>query len=599
MSLCVCPLPPPRFSPLTFCLFCCPACLPVDYKGGNGYIISPSSSSSSSFVISHSTRPNSTVASHCKSNRPLSAAKACIPQILPSKFKPKLLPPPNEQVEKRALPTAHPKAHSCEDLQDTSMERLASSPRSRADRPPGQKGTAEFALLYRDMHVIRRPGSEGCSPLGSVRSLASLFEGEGGARGDHQSEGERPRGVPRQAVSSRVTEFEQIIQRSCSLPTLAAHSGHTPCQIASATSAESLLTSDYHKKDWLLQPELTASSKMRDAGEAEMSFKNSSGDHTKVVHCLGQQTEVHHSSGQQIIINHYSGHKVEEHHFFEQETTMEHCSRLKAEVNHSSREKAEVDCCSGHKTDVDHNSEEKTKVDLCYTHKSDAGTSSEATPNDLPRFPPTIKSNKCKGTCPASYTRFTTIRRHEKQQVATGPDLPGPQELRAAYPGNLHFMSPAPFRLRRVPPGSQAKKTTVFLGTKATAGSLTLDLQEVPMPDVRPVIPLRMSSLEVLERLSNVEGTSPTPAGNCDSLLNGSHVELSQENLDSNRNSLKLRAAPPRGGYFHHCATFSHHLSGHSSLPVSSPCSSAPSESGVLISVCVMGHLSPSLDVVL
>ncbi|XP_072565949.1 sorbin and SH3 domain-containing protein 1 isoform X10 [Paramormyrops kingsleyae] len=515
----------------------------VDYKGGNGYIISPSSSSS---VTSHSTRPNSTVASHSKCNRPLSAAKACIPQILPSKFKPKLLPPPNEQVEKKALLTAHPKAHSCEDLQDTSMERRASSPRSPADRPPGQKGTAEFALLYRNMHVIRRPGSEGCSPLGSVRSLASLFEGEGGARGDHQSEGERPKGVPRQAVSSRVTEFEQIIQRSCSLPTLAADSGHTPCQIASATSAESLLTSDYHKKDWLLQPELTASSKMRDAGEAEMSFKNFSGDHTKVVHCSGQQTEVHHSSGQQIKINHYSGHKVEEHHFFEQETTMDHCSRLKAEVNHSSREKAEVDCCSGHKTEVDHSSEEKTKVDLCCAHKSDSGTSSEATPNGLPRFPPTIKSNKCKGTCPASYTRFTTIRRHEKQQVATGPDLPGPQEPRAAYPGNLHFMSPAPFRLRRVPPGSQAKKTTVFLGTKATAGSLNLDLLEVSMPGVRPVIPLRMSSLEVLERLSNVEGTSPTPAGNCDSLLNGSHVELSQENLDSNRNSLKLRAAPPR-----------------------------------------------------
>ncbi|KPP68093.1 sorbin and SH3 domain-containing protein 1-like, partial [Scleropages formosus] len=70
----------------------------VDHKGGNGYIISPSSS-----VNSRSVLASNAVGSQCKSKKSLSAAKACIPEILPSKFKPKLLASSEEPQEKSKM----------------------------------------------------------------------------------------------------------------------------------------------------------------------------------------------------------------------------------------------------------------------------------------------------------------------------------------------------------------------------------------------------------------------------------------------------------------------------------------------------------------
>ena len=60
--------------------------------------------------------------------------------------------------------------------------------------------------------------------------------------------------------------------------------------------------------------------------------------------------------------------------------------------------------------------------------------------------------------------------------------------------------------------------------------------------ELRPLIPQRLSSLEVLERLNSMDGGSE--GGDRDSLTNG-------EGLDANGNLLQLRAARRRGGYLH------------------------------------------------
>uniref|UniRef100_A0A8D0CRB7 Uncharacterized protein n=1 Tax=Sander lucioperca TaxID=283035 RepID=A0A8D0CRB7_SANLU len=386
------------------------------------------------------------IGNQCKSMKPLSAAKACIPQILPSKFKPKLLPPSGDSQESRTRAVRHPKAHSCEDLYtgpcDTDFagaEERESGQHSdsksscgtecanglRNVSPAIRRSASEFSNLYRTMHYIQRPSSAGCSPHGSVRSLASLFE-KSNAEGDERSEADDGGNIPRDAVSSRVSEFEMIIQRSSSapsrsssLPTLHSSHSHSPdhssahLYMASAVSAESLLVADATQMDASSPP---------------------------------QHNHLHH--------NHLLHH-------------------------------------------------------------------------------PNLKSSKCKGSCPASYTRFTTILRHERQQATTQQERPPPLEKKTTLPGNLFLMGPAPFRLRKNLQSHQTRRT--LLATKVTVGT---QRPSTWSPEPRPLIPQRLSSLEVLERLSNGEGS------NTEHLSNG-------QGLDANGNLLQPLAAHRRGGYLH------------------------------------------------
>uniref|UniRef100_A0A3Q1GNV3 Uncharacterized protein n=1 Tax=Acanthochromis polyacanthus TaxID=80966 RepID=A0A3Q1GNV3_9TELE len=392
-----------------------------------------------------------TIGNQCKTKKSLSAAKACIPQILPSKFKPKLLPPSGDGQESRTRVVKHPKAHSCEDLytgpcdtdyagaeereseQHSDYKSTECADGLRNVSPAIRRSTSEFSSLYRTMHHIQRPSSAGCSPHGSVRSLASLFE-KAKAEGGERSEGGGD--IPRESVSSRVSEFEMIIQRSSSapsrsssLPTLHSshnhnHSpNHSPAHLymASAVSAESLLVADT------------------------------------------TQTDV--------------------------------CSLVETEGKSSAEEAVSPD---------------------------------SVTVEEL-----LLKPSKCKGSCPASYTRFTTILRHERQQATTQQEKPPASEKKTTLPGNLFLMGPAPFRLRKNLQSHQTRRT--LLATKVAMGT---QRPSSLSPELRPLIPQRLSSLEVLERLSNGEGS------NTDHLSNG-------QGLDANGNLLQPLAAHRRGGYFH------------------------------------------------
>nr|XP_055026400.1 sorbin and SH3 domain-containing protein 1 isoform X8 [Misgurnus anguillicaudatus] len=434
----------------------------VDYKGGNGYMISPSSS-----VNSHSVIASNVLASQYKTKKSLSAAKAWIPQILPSKFKPKLSPATDESQERRAEPTQRPKAHSCEDLHEDACgsqngdgtvndHRLNSasegncSPESKnlhKNGPVlGSVRSTEFSALYKNMHNIQRPSSLGSSPNGSVRCLASLFEKPG------DDTEKRTEIIPRDAVTFRVMEFERIIQRSSSAPTRSASMPILPsnpspsqspvpsCFLQSTLSAETLvMPAPAHNEDC---PALTS--------KEEPSVS------THVNHTLRTDFSLENEG------------KMEE------KTSCRHDAAKENSTSDTSQS-------TGH-----HHHH------LHHDH-----------------FPLHLKQSKCKGTCPASYTRFTTILRHERQQATTL------QDKRCSPPRNLLLMGPAPFSLRRSLHGQQAKKTCPLSAMKPMAGDLTENRLFCPKP--RPVIPQRLSSLEVLERLSNGE-TSPCEGCNSDDL---------------------------------------------------------------------------------
>ncbi|XP_032408439.1 sorbin and SH3 domain-containing protein 1 isoform X2 [Xiphophorus hellerii] len=360
----------------------------VDYKGGNGYLISPCSSVNSRTVLA-----SNAIGDQCKSKKPLSAAKACIPQILPSKFKPKLLPPGGDSQDCRTDGARQPKSHSCEDIYPGRF----GEEEDRGVSPAVRRSASGFSSLYRSMHHIQRPSSVGCSPHGSVRSLTSLFEAA-------QSDAEKSVGnVGRDNVSSRVSEFETMIRsgatpsRSSSLPALDSGRNRSPDRVVSAVSAEALLTTEATTTDVSTAAEGGNSR----VSSPEDEVASSSGD--------GQEVE-------QILSGSKTPPLLHHHHLHH--------------LNH----------------------------------------------------PLLLKPSKCKGACPASYTRFTTILRHERQQ-----DTPAAAERKAMLPGNLFLMGPAPFRLRKNPQPHQTRRT--LLATRVTAGAQ------------RPLIPRRLSSLEVVEKL--------------------------------------------------------------------------------------------------
>uniref|UniRef100_A0A672SQ20 Sorbin and SH3 domain-containing protein 1-like n=1 Tax=Sinocyclocheilus grahami TaxID=75366 RepID=A0A672SQ20_SINGR len=453
----------------------------VDYKGGNGCMISSCSS-----VNTHSVLATNALASQNKTKKSLSAAKACIPQILPSKFKPKLSASTDESLERQTEPTQQrPKAHSCEDLHheacgsrngDTTDadHRLNSackchgSPESRNLHKNGPavgsvRSKTEFSTLYRNMHNIQRPSSLGSSPHGSVRCLASFFEKPG-----DDITLERTEIIPRDAVTFRVMEFEHIIQRSNSAPTRSAsmpilpsnpspsHSPAPTCFLQSALSAETLV---------LPGPE----------------------------DCPAMNTEA--------------------------QTPKEEAS-VSNECPNTSRTDFPLDLNEG-------KSEEKNSCIHDPAKETPSGCTSEPTGHHHhDHFPFHTKQSKCKGTCPASYTRFTTILRHERQQANTQ------QEKKCTPPRNLLLMGPAPFSLRRSLHSQQAKKTCALSAMKPMTG-------DVISTKLKPLIPQRLSSLEVLERLSNGD-SSPCEGCNSDDLMDVEGSEASKDHSEESDSSHPL-----------------------------------------------------------
>lgn len=491
----------------------------MDYKGGNGYIISPCSS-----VNSRSSLASNAIGNQCKSKKPLSAAKACIPQILPSKFKPKLLPPCGNSKDSRTKDARHPKAHSCEDIYtgqcDTDCaeaEAQHSDSRSscgsecgdglRNVSPAIRRSASDFSSLYRTMHHIQRPSSTGCSPHGSVRSLTSLFE-KPKDNGDERSEADDGGSIPRDTVSSRVNEFEMIIQRSTSAPSRSSslpilhfshsHSpSHSPAHLymASAVSAESLLVANNTQADVCNLDEQEAKS----SGEEDMSPES------VMVEEAASSTEDRHDSRTESPCN--------------TEAEVEQILReISPELNHQNISESKSPSVMLTASPPQHSHLHHHHHHHLLHHLN----------NQL-----LLKPSKCKGSCPASYTRFTTILRHERQQATNQQEKQPPTEKKTTLPGNLFLMGPAPFRLRKNPQSHQTRR--MLLATRVPAGTQRpISLS----PELRPSIPQRLSSLEVLERLSNGE------ENNTGYLSNG-------QGLDANGNLLQPLAAHRRGGYLH------------------------------------------------
>ncbi|XP_032301251.1 sorbin and SH3 domain-containing protein 1 isoform X1 [Coturnix japonica] len=496
----------------------------VDRKGGNAHMTAPSSVNSRTFNASHT----GMLGQACKHKKPLSAAKACITEILPSKFKPKLAAPAALEQDKKGILLSHEKAQSCENLRSSialfdnkksfmvdvgesienmlmkskqeyaiksgstmSLQEYGTNSRKGYLFPASRKSGMEFTMLYKDMHQINRSRIQlGTVSSCSVRDIASQFENEAKDRMEHSLSREDSEQIPKDTVSSRISAFEQLIQRSRSMPALDFTTGQS--KFTTSLQSKACLGSAYSAEILLDLPKINQEGK--DA--ASLADKSSRS-----------------------------------------------CSNVEDTASDVS-DAIPMDTLSGC-TD---------EIDLLSNASNDSGGSSSNI-----NGPQKHKINRCKGTCPASYTRFTTIRRHEQQQSSRSTDSKGIYGDKHTLPRNVYLMSPLPFRVKkpfqhkssRTPPpdcpGALAVPSPENpddpIQLQGSVGDKSHHSQHELCSRSRPLAPRRLSSFDILERLSyfpsmgssrdSSMGRSDTP----DSLHNGNPVPYAlYHSLDTNNN---------------------------------------------------------------
>ncbi|XP_071071859.1 sorbin and SH3 domain-containing protein 1-like [Dasypus novemcinctus] len=483
---------------------------------------------SSSSVHSRTFNTSSVLGPVCKHKKPLSAAKACISEILPSKFKPRLSAPSTLLQEQKSVLLPSEKAQSCENLcvsvslndskrglplhtggsienllmrsrrdddskssSTMSLQEFSSS--ARRPCPLSRKAGMQFTMFYRDMHQINRAGlCLGSVSSSSVRDLASHFERSSLAlsRGELGPSQEGPEHIPKDTVSSRITAFEQLIQRSRSMPSLdlSGRLSKSPTPVparsvlTSARSAESLLES----------------TKLRPREMDRMSPRG--------------------------IYASPCGNMVDP-------GALGFTGLVPSDP---------LSACSD-------------ELDRCSNISSDSREgSSSSVHGDLPRH----RLNKCKGTCAASCTRFTTIRKHEQQQTPRQPDWRlDSRGDRSTLLRNIYLMSPLPFRLKkplqhhpRQP--SPTDSVGLLLGQKAERPGQPR--QDEPLSRGKPSVPQRLSSRHTMARFSRIpeppQERPVVPEACLRASNHGNSVLYADHGLDRNNNPQSERGASLGGG---------------------------------------------------
>ncbi|XP_064000942.1 sorbin and SH3 domain-containing protein 1 isoform X13 [Pogoniulus pusillus] len=497
----------------------------VDRKGGNAHMTAPSSVNSRTLNASHA----GMLGHACKHKKPLSAAKACITEILPSKFKPKLAAPAALVQDKKGILLSHEKAQSCENLRSSialfgnkkalmvdigesienmlmkskqeyavksgstmSLQEYGINSRKGYLFPASRKSGMEFTMLYKDMHQINRSRIHlGAASSCSVRDIASQFENEAKDRMEPSLNHEDSEQIPKHTVSSRISAFEQLIQRSRSMPSLDFSTGQN--KFTTFLQPKTCLSSAYSAEFLLDLPK--AHQEEKDAASLADKSCNS---------CTNME-----------------------------DTASDVSDAIAMDT---------LSACTD-------------EIDLLSNASNDSGSS-----NSNLNGPQKHKINRCKGTCPASYTRFTTIRRHEQQQASRNPDSKGDAYGdRHMLPRNVYLMSPLPFRLKkpfqnkscRTPPldcpGGPAVPSLENpddpIQLQESVGHKSHHFQHQLYSRSRPLAPRRLSSFDIVERLSyfptmgSSQDSFTGRAGTPDSLNNGNPVPYALcHSLDTNNN---------------------------------------------------------------
>ncbi|XP_058276489.1 sorbin and SH3 domain-containing protein 2 isoform X3 [Hirundo rustica] len=341
-----------------------------------------------------------------------------------------------------------------------------------------------FLKMYKKMHRINRKDLMNSEMICSVKSRILQYEKEqhkGILQGWRESSTEE---VPRDMVPTRISEFEKLIQKSKSMPNLGD-------DMLSAVTLEPPKNGLCPKRRFSIESLLEEETPVRHPSQVQRSYKSKTlvPIHIEVTSDEPQRSHIDFSdSDQDGVVSDLSD--------FIQIEGSSFCSE--SDFDHFSFTSSESFYGSGHHHHHHH-----------HHHRH--------------------LISSCKGRCPASYTRFTTMLKHERAKQETTED-PRRQEAESGLSKIAFLVSPVPFRRKKsAAPKKQTEKkkckSSVFealdSALKDICDQIKAEKRRGSLPDnsilhrliteLLPDIPERNSSLKALKKSPTHQPFHPLP----------------------------------------------------------------------------------------
>nr|XP_028600761.1 sorbin and SH3 domain-containing protein 2 isoform X25 [Podarcis muralis] len=344
-----------------------------------------------------------------------------------------------------------------------------------------------FLKMYKRMHRINRKDLLNSEVICSVKSRVLQYEKEQHKdllQGWKDSSAEE---VPRDMVPNRISEFEKLIQKSKSMPNLAEEA------LSAVTLLEPPKNGFCTKRRFSIESLLEEENQGRHATQVQRNYKSKTlvPIHIEVTSEEPQRSNLDFSdSDQDGVVSDLSD--------FIQIEGSSFCSE--SDFDHFSFTSSESFYGSGHHHHHHHHHHHKHLI------------------------------SSCKGRCPASYTRFTTMRKHERAKQESTPEDPRRQDSDSGLSKIAFLVSPVPFRRKKTAaPKKQAEKTkcksAVFdaldSALKDICDQIKAERRRGSLPDnsilhrliseLLPDIPERNSSLKALRKSPMLQPFHPLP----------------------------------------------------------------------------------------
>ncbi|XP_027385426.1 sorbin and SH3 domain-containing protein 2 isoform X6 [Bos indicus x Bos taurus] len=343
-----------------------------------------------------------------------------------------------------------------------------------------------FLKMYKKMHRINRKDLMNSEVICSVKSRIMQYEKEqqhkGLLHGWSQSSTEE---VPRDMVPTRISEFEKLIQKSKSMPNLGD-------EMLSPLTLEPQQNGLCPQRRFSIESLLEEENQGRHPSQIPRSYKSKAlvPIHIEVTSDDQPRTHVEFSdSDQDGVVSDHSDYIHIEGSSFCSESDFDHFSFTSSESFYG----------SSHHHHHHHHQHHRHLI------------------------------SSCKGRCPASYTRFTTMLKHERAKHENA-DEPRRQEMDPGLSKLAFLVSPVPFRRKKssTPKKQMEKakcKTSVFealdSALKDICDQIKAEKRRGSLPDnsilhrliseLLPDIPERNSSLKALKRSPTHQPFHPLP----------------------------------------------------------------------------------------
>nr|XP_044997988.1 sorbin and SH3 domain-containing protein 2 isoform X5 [Jaculus jaculus] len=340
-----------------------------------------------------------------------------------------------------------------------------------------------FLKMYKKMHRINRKDLINSEVICSVKSRIMQYEKEqqprGLLHGWSQSSTEE---VPRDMVPTRISEFEKLIQKSKSMPNLGD-------ELLSPVTLEPQQNGVCPKRRFSIESLLEEETQSRHPSQVHLSYTSQSLVPIHIEVTSDEQPRAHvefSDSDQDGVVSDHSDYIHVEGSSFCSESDFDHFSFASSESFYG----------SSHHHHHHH-----------HRHLA----------------------SSCKGRCPASYTRFTTMLKHERARHEN-IDLPRRQEMDPGLSKLAFLVSPVPFRRKKnLTPKKQTEKEKCKASMVEALDSALKDIcdqiktekRRGSLPDnsilhrliseLLPDIPERNSSLCALKRSSMHQPFHPLP----------------------------------------------------------------------------------------